>query len=50
MGDLDDDFAPMLQLYFCNEFGEKLSPQQKERIALKVLSLAVKLINEEGGV
>lgn len=50
MGDLGDDFAPMLRLEFCNELAEKLSPEKKERIAQKALSLAIEMVNEEGGI
>jgi hypothetical protein len=48
MGDCEDEYAPMLKLYFCNEFAENLTSAQKERIARKVLSFAIELINEEG--
>jgi hypothetical protein len=50
LGDSSDDFDPMLQLRFCNEFRQKLTFEQKERIARKLLLLAVDLINEEGGL
>jgi hypothetical protein len=50
LGDSSDDFAPMLELRFCNEFRQKLTGKQKERIARLALLLAVDLINEEGGL
>jgi hypothetical protein len=46
MGDVNDEDTPMLKFEFCNELGQFVSPEKKERIAKIVLQLAVEMLSE----